>query len=265
MALYLGKDKIASNGTITGDTLPVGTIVEYDGTEVPANWELFEGEEGSGIPEITEQDLFLADLDDGIYKCSYMHRWASREEKEASLGGGLAVEYTNCYLIKETPISFSVGFPAPPYDPFTVRMIHIDHDIVINVDANGMTESIYSLDITTYDTLQNDARSMSSKIAALEEKMAAVYKIEVYQIGSSNDQSYYNTYTITPGMTWQDIVDDTDFINYQGDFTVDEYGYVKYWEQKFITLDPKGTIYTKATDIAIPGRRYYIYIAGGLN
>lgn len=44
MALYLGKDKIAGFSTDSriGDTLPIGTIVEYNGTEVPVNWELVE-------------------------------------------------------------------------------------------------------------------------------------------------------------------------------------------------------------------------------
>ena len=44
MALYLGKDKIAGSSTssMIGDTLTVGAIIDYDGTEVPANWELVE-------------------------------------------------------------------------------------------------------------------------------------------------------------------------------------------------------------------------------
>ena len=47
MALYLGKDKIAGFSTDSriGDTLPVGDIVDYDGAEVPANWEVVEWEE----------------------------------------------------------------------------------------------------------------------------------------------------------------------------------------------------------------------------
>ena len=49
MALYLGKDKIAGHSIDSkiGDTLPVGAIIDYDGTEVPANWELVEGAENS--------------------------------------------------------------------------------------------------------------------------------------------------------------------------------------------------------------------------
>ena len=262
MALYLGKDKIASNGTITGDTLPVGTIVEYDGTEVPANWELFEGEEGAGIPEIIEQNLFLADLDDGIYKCSYMHRWASREEKAASLGGGLAVEYTNCYLIKETPMSFSVGFPAPPYHPFTVSMIHIDHDIVINVDADGMTESIYSLDITTYNTLQNDIRSMSSKITTLETSAKALTN-KMTLIDMLNGSFLSRTdRTITPGMTWNDLVADEDFLNFDGSFSIME-GENRVLHNYFdISYDNGGIAPVYPDDIIRDGGIYYTYRTG---
>lgn len=54
MALYLGKDKIAGHSIDSkiGDTLPVGAIIDYDGTEVPANWELVEGEEQLGVNTI---------------------------------------------------------------------------------------------------------------------------------------------------------------------------------------------------------------------
>ena len=38
MGIRIGTTSIASN-QVTGDTLPVDTIVEYDGTTVPANWE----------------------------------------------------------------------------------------------------------------------------------------------------------------------------------------------------------------------------------
>ena len=73
MALYLGKDKIAGTNTssIIGDTLPVGAVIDYDGTEVPANWELVEEEAaGSGLPEITDDTVVLSDIEDGIYICT---------------------------------------------------------------------------------------------------------------------------------------------------------------------------------------------------
>ena len=59
MALYLGKDKIAGFSTDSriGDTLPVGAIIDYDGTEVPANWELVENSEsGAGTVFISMFD-----------------------------------------------------------------------------------------------------------------------------------------------------------------------------------------------------------------
>lgn len=61
MALYLGKDKIAGFSTDSkiGDTLPVGAIIDYDGEEVPANWELVEDNEtdNSGAITFTIEDV----------------------------------------------------------------------------------------------------------------------------------------------------------------------------------------------------------------
>ena len=42
MSLYLGTKKIATNGGTTGDTLPVGSIVDYNGEQIPENWEQIE-------------------------------------------------------------------------------------------------------------------------------------------------------------------------------------------------------------------------------
>lgn len=51
MALYLGKNKVAGTKTssIIGDTLPVGAIVDYDGIEVPANWEQVEDSQSGAV------------------------------------------------------------------------------------------------------------------------------------------------------------------------------------------------------------------------
>lgn len=61
MALYLGRDKIAGFSTDSriGDTLPVGAIIDYDGEEVPANWELVEEEEikNYGVFSSEEQEI----------------------------------------------------------------------------------------------------------------------------------------------------------------------------------------------------------------
>lgn len=61
MALYLGKDKIAGTNTssIIGDTLPVGAVIDYDGTEVPANWELVEDEAGNSTSNIANSIIIL--------------------------------------------------------------------------------------------------------------------------------------------------------------------------------------------------------------
>lgn len=58
MALYLGKDKIAGFSTDSriGDTLPVGAIIDYDGDEVPANWELVEDALEAGAVIINYDD-----------------------------------------------------------------------------------------------------------------------------------------------------------------------------------------------------------------
>lgn len=146
MALYLGKDKIASSGTIAGDTLPIGTVVEYDGTEVPANWELFEDEEnGAGIPEINQSVIYLTNLADGLYKCTYETMWASPAEEEAQTDWiGLILGEQQCYLYKVTPPPIMGAIIVGAYcQPFTVRLINATGDTIIHVDSSGMGTKEY--------------------------------------------------------------------------------------------------------------------------
>lgn len=258
MALYLGKDKIASNGTITGDTLPVGTIVEYDGTEVPANWELFEGEEGAGIPEINQNEIILTELEDGLYKCTYQTMYGSPEEKTAAEGNPFmpGLVWTHyCYLYKQHPDDSIGGIvTGRKYAPFTVRLIETGGDTIISVDGQGMSTSQR---ISTYRLEQMDTKitTLETSAKALTNKMTLIDMLNGSFL-SRTDR------TITPGMTWNDLVADEDFLNFDGSFSIMEDENRVLHNYFDISYDNGGIAPVYPDDIIRDGGIYYTYRTG---
>lgn len=294
MALYLGKDKIAGFSTDSriGDTLPVGAIIDYDGTEVPANWELVEGAENTGVVIIK-----LFDTDEEEYDKMFSSVEAYYEE----------VNEWNAHLITNVIYEdndygdYEYYQAAGSYGEFdnennlvavTLYYTRIDGNgnrltgfsrrAYLNEGVKTIEEGdswsfylrnpIDSLDSTYTDQSlsANQGRILNNKIAVLESQLASLYKLElrIYDFNfSGNDvYQYTNNYSIQPGWTWQDLIDDTDFINFNYDFKNYEIttGQNVVYFQMYPVNDLDG-ITVKPTDRIVPGRIYKCTQGGGSN
>ena len=271
MALYLGKDKIAGifSETIVdskiGDTLPVGAIIDYDGTEVPANWELFEGEAiAGGLPKIQEEILYLDEIEDGLYDCSYQFYYGSRTDEQNSMGGGVLITgYEHCILYKHTPNTSYGGIINPDFvigggpqiQPFVVRLIRPEGDIMITVNSAGIIESKKYISAEDFETLRDDVIGMSTTVGNLQRNAyTPVGKMVLVDVLNGNFLSRQDM-TITPGMTWQDVIDDTDFLNFDNAFDAPE-GEVQ-WNYYLLYYDSNGYVTVKSDDKIRDGWIYY--------
>lgn len=126
MALYLGKDKIAGFSTDSriGDTLPVGAIIDYDGTEVPANWELVENSE-NGSNELIVID-YSNETEEEMYDKMFSAIELDNETENIKLKKNIILKlYSNIYMYPvkvvldnntEDEFSFSIHFSASAAD-----------------------------------------------------------------------------------------------------------------------------------------------------
>lgn len=130
MALYLGANKIAGNIT---------SIIQEGEVE---------------IPEINQEVVYLTDLADGLYKCTYETMWASPVEEEASgIYGALVTGEQQCYLYKHTPL---IGgyFTGVYCQPFDVRLITTTGDEIISVGTDGLPSSQRSISAYQFEKVQ---------------------------------------------------------------------------------------------------------------
>ena len=172
MALYLGANKIAGNIT---------SIIQEGEVE---------------IPEINQEVVYLTDLADGLYKCTYETMWASPVEEEASsIYGALVTGEQQCYLYKHTPL---IGgyFTGVYCQPFDVRLITTTGDEIISVGSDGLTSSNRSISAYQFENLQ-------TKVTTLEEAVNALPSQEITFVMSGNTDI---TYTALRGMTWREWI-----------------------------------------------------------
>ena len=160
MALYLGKDKIASNGTITGDTLPVGTIVEYDGTEVPVNWELVEDGNiseviiinGGDYSKETDEEKIakLTQARESSYKIPFYYKYYT-----------VGAHYSDWYLLKLTHINYLIEENSD--DSCTYYFKGLDSSnrivslkIIVSYEYNTYEETIEFIDVVPVIITEED-------------------------------------------------------------------------------------------------------------
>lgn len=124
---YHGTSWEAVGGTITGDTLPIGSIVEFDGTDIPAGWE-----EVSGTNKIKKVSQ-VAGLVGGVsntysesandaYSCDYINGTVLYEDS-----AGSNTEIT----LSDNPFNYSrikvfAGWKAGEGFPYGIDSYEID-------------------------------------------------------------------------------------------------------------------------------------------
>lgn len=293
MALYLGKDKIAGHSIDSkmGDTLPIGAIIDYDGTEVPANWELVEDEAGNSTSNIANSIIILnSDL-----TADKVQKVLSGLEKNSETG-----EYSiKTAMFWEYPYQNDTDIATFIYIPVIQAMTSIEDNIVgvifkspvitgtsyqviaaiqnpesnpttfASLEARGIIEYVEDLGLSHNSAALavSQGKILNDKITALENKIKDSYKVELilYDHWTSEIRSI-NTYSAYDYETWQDIIDDTDGINSNNDFGmenwVDGNPYVYYQDYAIYYGD---NTHVQTTDRLIPGRTYECTVGGGTN
>lgn len=231
MALYLGKDKIAGFSTDSriGDTLPVGAIIDYDGTEVPANWELVEdSESGAGTVFIsmfdTEEEVYdkmfsaVEPFDDGvnglnarlikhvIYEYSeygdlrYHHAMNSYGEFDDN--GNMIAVTMNFYFINGNQ-EFIQEIRAYTDDNDNKTYEHGEGWMqYIREPADYLTSTDATIALSA-----NQGRVLNDLIAELTARVAALEELHVLPTFIFDGDDYGTlTFSFEEGMTWGDFV-----------------------------------------------------------
>lgn len=130
-------------------------------------------------------------------------------------------------------------------------------NVVNSLDSNSSIEALSA----------NQGKILNEKIEALENKIKDSYKVEllIYDHFTSEIKSI-KTYSAYDYETWQSIINDTDSINSNSDFTmqswVDGNPYLYYQNYPVYYGDDT---HVQTTDRLIPGRIYQCTTGGGSN
>lgn len=231
MALYLGKDKIAGTNTssIIGDTLPVGAVIDYDGEEVPANWELVEDNETNNSGAI-----ILKTTDSRAEK--YAKLWNAIQPYDLGDGEDLPMATFSIPVIYEyyTPdgdyIYMNMRSASAQWETGPVfNMEYTDGkerywgvlvlDVINQVIRSEAMDSVESVgtEVTIRDNLTstetsaalsaNQGKVLNDLIAELTARVAALEELHVLPTFIFDGDDYGTlTFSFEEGMTWGDFV-----------------------------------------------------------
>lgn len=200
MALYLGKDKIAGFSTDSriGDTLPVGAIIDYDGTEVPANWELVESSEnGTGA-------IIVYDTDTNEVKYEKLLSVFNNETKEV-VNSAYWIDSNNQIL----PCTGGVASPLAE-TTFLLSFILCTGSTVVNktVTIDTLKQVVIAADLSDSNIIIDNINSTSTNKAlsanqgrVLNEKIEAIPSQEITFTTRNFEEG---TFTALRGMSWRE-------------------------------------------------------------
>ena len=278
MALYLGKDKIAgySVDSRIGDTLPIGAIIDYDGEEVPANWELVEDNETNNSGTI-----ILKSTDTRAEK--YTKIWNAIQPYDLGDGEDLPIATFS------TPVIYEYYTPDGDYIYMNMRSAGAQWEVgpVFNIEyTNGeerywgvlvldvinqtiRSEAIDSVEsvgteVTIRDNLTstetnaalsaNQGKVLNEKIEALSNK--AIFTYYRYN-GDTSEILNFETYTFEIGMTWEQWMA-SEYYPENSNFTTQD-GSVSVWVgSASLMANLEGISSPKLSHKIIPYASYYV-------